>query len=351
MTGTLQRFVRRWWAGAYGLPGAFLRLLLTPLSWVWAFEARRRGERTAATVVAGVRVVSIGNLAVGGTGKTPLASWVVRVLAAGGARAALLLRGYGRDEVLLHRHWTPQVPVVVDADRVGGARRAAAGGADTVVLDDGFQHRRLARDLDLVLLSADDPFPAPVLPCGPYREPAAALARADAIVLTRRVASVGAAETLAAAVTALPGIRAGAVVASVRLGPGDLVPFEVWSDGQISERGDHGSTSPEPACKASRGAVALTAIARPDTLVPALETLLDSHVELMAFPDHHDFSASDARKARSRAGDRPVVVTEKDAVKLVEHADLLGETWVLRQRLAWDWGEEDLRALVVGGGA
>ena len=106
---------------------------------------------------------------------------------------ALLLSGYGTDEVLLHRSWNPSVPVLADPDRVAGARRAVRDGASTVVVDDGFQHRRLARDLDIVLLSVEDPFPGGVLPVGPYREPAESLARAHAIVLTRRGASIEAA--------------------------------------------------------------------------------------------------------------------------------------------------------------
>ena len=362
MRARLQGFARRWWAGAYGLPGLLLRLLLAPLSWLWALETARRArrfDRAGGRAVEGLRVVSVGNLAVGGTGKTPVAAWVARALSSRGAKPALVLRGYGRDEALLHGVWNPDVPVVVEADRVRGARRAADEGADTVVLDDGFQHRSLARDLDLVLLSADDPFPAPVLPCGPYREPPAALARADAIVLTRRAASADAARALAAAVAAMPGGAAVAVVASVHLTADGLVRLAEWREGarRGSGHGIRSSAAPRDAASAlppfdvSRGVLVLTGIARPDTLRAYLQALLQGPVDLLARPDHHEFTAGEAREARALAGDRPIVVTEKDAVKLVGHAEVLGDAWVLRQRLDWDWGEDELAALVAAVGS
>jgi tetraacyldisaccharide 4'-kinase len=160
-------------------------------------EGRMRGERVS------VPVISVGNLSVGGTGKTPFVHLVVRELLALGKRAAVVSRGYGRkshglvivsdgnrilasvqeagDEVLLHAETLP-VPVIADADRVAGARAAIKNfHVDAIVLDDGFQHRRLARDCDIVLLDKATLERPVLLPVGRLREPLSALARADVL--------------------------------------------------------------------------------------------------------------------------------------------------------------------------
>jgi len=117
-----------------------------------------------------IPAVSIGNLTVGGTGKTPMAAWIARGLSARGARPAIVLRGYGDDEPLVHRTLNPDVPVLVGADRVAAIAEAARVGADIAVLDDAFQHRRAHRVADLVLVSADRWTPeARLLPAGPWR--------------------------------------------------------------------------------------------------------------------------------------------------------------------------------------
>ena len=90
-----------------------------------------------------IPAVSVGNLTVGGTGKTPMAAWMARGLAARGGRPAMILRGYGEDEPLVHRELNPDVPVIVGADRVAAVAEAAARGATVAVLDDAFQHRAL----------------------------------------------------------------------------------------------------------------------------------------------------------------------------------------------------------------
>jgi tetraacyldisaccharide-1-P 4'-kinase len=150
---------------------------------------------------AGLPVLSVGNLTVGGTGKTPFCIWVVRELQRLGRKPGLLSRGYragadGRnEEALVFGGACPGVPHVQDPDRVRGARVLRARGVDTIVLDDGFQHRRLAREQDWVLIDALRPWGLPrdargesvraLLPRGLLREPLSALARADALVITR----------------------------------------------------------------------------------------------------------------------------------------------------------------------
>jgi len=138
--------------------------------------------------------VSVGNLTVGGTGKTPLVVWLVEQAIAMGRRPGVLARGYGRaegaelnDEGMLLAERFPDLPQVQDPDRVAGGRRLVAEyDVDLVILDDGFQHRRLHRDLDIVLIDATrDTLRDRLLPRGFLREPVANLRRADAVVVTR----------------------------------------------------------------------------------------------------------------------------------------------------------------------
>jgi len=273
-----------------------------------------------------VKVISVGNLAVGGTGKTPVASWIVRVLSDRGEEPAVVLSGYGRDEDLLHRKWTPDALVVSASDRVSGARRAKREGANVIVLDDGFQHRHLARSLDIVLLSVEDRFPGRVLPAGPYRESTRALERADAIILTRRLVSADAARELERTVSVqVPGL----VIASVHLVDASVRSLE---GDEVTER--------------LETPLVLTAIARPDAFQSNVARFSRGRVELLAYRDHHEFTEVDARRARARAGSRPIVMTEKDAVKLSPYSSVLGEAWVVEQRLAWDWGEGQILDLL-----
>jgi tetraacyldisaccharide 4'-kinase len=307
-----------------------------PFAGIWrAVTAlrNRRWDRRGGVALEGVAIVSVGNLAVGGTGKTPFAAWVARALADGGAQPSLLLSGYGADEVLLHRSWNDRIAVLADPDRVSGARRAAREGATVVVVDDGFQHRRLARDLDVVLLAVEDHFPGRVLPCGPYREPAASLSRADVVVLTRRSASEDEARALEQRVSGVPSVGNDRVLACVHL---------------LADRLERLVDPNVPLSEPLEQPLALTAIARPEAFRHDVARLASGNVDLLAFADHHPFTEDDAHTARKRAEGRPIVVTEKDAVKLRVFADVLGETWVLRQQLVWDWGEEAVRARIAG---
>ena len=329
--GAGQRWARRVWDGRAGPVGAAVGLLLTPLALAYRAGVawkNRRADRSGGPSVDGVRVVSIGNLSVGGTGKTPVAAWAVGLLTAAGRSVALVSRGYGRDELLLHRRWHPDVPVVADPDRVAAVRRARDGGADAVVLDDGFQHRRLARDVDEVLLAAEDPLPARLLPRGPYREPPSALARADAVVVTRRTASVGRAEQMAAWARRF---HPSAVVARAVLEPGG------WHDLQ-----GRASLAPDGPT------LVATSVARPGPVAAHVGRAGGQPTGLLAYPDHHEFTEADARRIRRDAGARPVSVTEKDAVKLAPFASILGDVRVLTQTLRWESGGDAVADLIRG---
>jgi tetraacyldisaccharide 4'-kinase len=145
-----------------------------------------------------VPVISVGNITTGGTGKTPTVIMLARELQKMGRHPAVLTRGYGApklpdgtrgksDEVMVIENECPGVPVVVNGDRVAGGRVAIeTHDADVLVIDDGFQHRHIARDLNIVLVDATEPLGIPgLLPRGTWREPPYNLKRANMIMLTR----------------------------------------------------------------------------------------------------------------------------------------------------------------------
>lgn len=329
MRTSLERLAHRWWGGQLGWKGRLLCVLLAPASWLWSSATalrNRRYDRAGGETIPGLVVVSVGNLVVGGTAKTPVASWIARWYQEAGNRPAILLSDYGPDEKLLHERWTPTIPVFAERDRLVGARRARAAEADVAIVDDGFQHRRLARDLDIVLLAAEDAWTGPSPPRGPYREGPRALRRADAVVITRRTVSLEDARSLADRVRAA---HPTVVTGGVCLMGGRWVDL----DG-------------EPFMGALGDVLAVAAVARPMAFSATARDLVTGTVELAAFADHHPYTRSDIERLRVRAGERPIVVTEKDAVKLPEYRDVLGEAYVLEQQVRWDWGEAEVTELL-----
>jgi tetraacyldisaccharide 4'-kinase len=174
-----------------------LRVVLTAAEVGYAWEVRRRNARYDSGRVLPTRVaapvISVGNLTVGGTGKTPLVLWIARWLKDRGQDVTIISRGYGRqsnrpnDEARELAARLPDVPHIQNPDRVAAAREALAVNARQVLLlDDAFQHRRIARDLDIVLLDALEPFGCEhLLPRGLLREPISSLARAQVVALSR----------------------------------------------------------------------------------------------------------------------------------------------------------------------
>ena len=182
---------------APGLIGGAARLALTALSWPYAAVVRVRNHLYATGRLkahrVNVPVLCVGNLTTGGTGKTPLVVWLCRYLQEKHVHCAILTRGYKTqagelsDEPALLAAQCPDTPVIVNPDRVAGAVEAIRRhNAQVLVMDDGFQHRRLSRDLDVVVIDATRPFGyGRVLPAGLLREPITGLRRAGAVVLTR----------------------------------------------------------------------------------------------------------------------------------------------------------------------
>lgn len=260
-------------------------------------------------------VISIGNIVAGGAGKTPLTRWLTEQLLARGRRPAILHGGYGEDEPRLHREWHPEVIVVSERDRVAGANHAIAQGADVILLDDGFQHRRLARDCDIVLLPADETADR-LLPRGPGREPMRALRRCDFIVVMRKAAAPDEAMLLETKVHQVaPGVPSAR--AHLRLS---------------------GASPADPVAVA-------TAIARPDLLLAQLLQAGTDVRTFLAFPDHHDYTRADAALIAARAANHLLVTTAKDAVKLRE---LLPEQpmHIVEQELLFESGAGELMSVI-----
>ena len=175
----------------------FMRAVLRLASWIYGPAIRLRNRRydlkPELALRCGVPVISVGNLTTGGTGKTPIVRALASWFRGRGVRVAIISRGYGRgaadenDEALELHHRLPDVPHVQDPDRVEAARIAVDElETELILMDDGFQHRRLYRDLDIVVIDASCPFGFGfVLPRGLLREPLSGLRRADLIILSR----------------------------------------------------------------------------------------------------------------------------------------------------------------------
>ncbi|MFY9398339.1 MAG: tetraacyldisaccharide 4'-kinase [Desulfomonilia bacterium] len=255
----------------------------------------------------GIPVVSIGNIEAGGTGKTPTTIALARELAARGYRPAIVTRGYrGRlkgvvrvspshrpgdvgDEALLMARATG-LPVIKSPDRVKGALLARDTlDCDLVLLDDGFQHRRIHRDLDIVLISGD-PASDELLPLGRLREPAGSLQRADIVIRTK---------------------GAGSGVLSAELVPCSLVDIRGRREDLLVLEG--------------KNVLAVSGIARPGHFTRMLEGL-GARVEAMCFADHHEFTGRDLEAIGKRASGKDLIVTtEKDLVRI--DAPPLEEKW------------------------
>jgi tetraacyldisaccharide 4'-kinase len=316
-----------------------VRAALWPLAKAYnvAVSARSRLYETGVlpSHAPAVPTISVGNLTVGGTGKTPFAAFLAAELSRR-ARPAIALRGYGSDEIEVHRRLNPDVPVFVNADRSAAVREAKAYGADIVVLDDAFQHRRIARNADVVLLSAEQVLrPRRLLPAGPWREQLSGAKRADLLVITRKSASIVEAERAIDVVRAeIPGVP----IASVSLVPRELVAVG-------ADTADAPLTLPLERLKDAR-VLALAAIGEPELFKRQLE-LLGAHVSLEAHRDHHSFSDADIRDATIRVpSDGLAVCTLKDAVKLAGRWPGPSRLWYVSQQLVVDEGREDLNRLL-----
>lgn len=269
-------------------------------------------------------VVSVGNVTLGGTGKTPFVEFLARRFRFEGKRPAILSRGYRRtsrgvvlvstgegprvgadeagDEPVELARRLPGVIVVVARHRLEAARVAEQLGADLFLLDDGYQHLTIQRDVDLLLLDARDPFGAGQFPpWGRLREPLSALTRADAFVFTR----IGRGLPLSEAFRTVNRWNPNAPIFTA-----PIRPIGIWDD----------MGSPlDASTLAARRFVAVSGLAQPRSFAASLSELDLTAEETIAFPDHHRYRDRDLariRRAADRTGSFWILTTEKDAVKL-----------------------------------
>lgn len=331
------RIVERVWyreGTAARLAGA----VLAPLGWGYAAVAAMRNAMFEHGILASqtpaIPALSLGNLSVGGTGKTPVAAWAASRLAQAGARPAVVLRGYGDDEPLVHATLNPALIVVTDADRVRGVEQARALGADCAILDDAFQHRRVGRTADWVLVSAEQWRPdLRSVPAGPLREPASSLGRADLLVVTRKSASRERAEEVAEALA--PQLRKGGEIAVCHLAPYAIV------DARTGHR--------EPlSWLEGREIAAVAAVGAPDAFFAQLAAH-GAQLDDIAYPDHHAFDARDVARLVGAGARGGVVCTLKDAVKLApQWPPSAPPLWYVSQRVVVERGSAALDASLEG---
>lgn len=327
------RVVTAWLWADRSVGARMARLALLPpalvLRGVAALRSAAYGAGLGRVTWPEVPVVAIGNLTVGGSGKTPIAAWIAARYARQGHTPGILLRGYGGDEGAVHRRLTPGAVVVERADRVAGARDAVARGAQVLVLDDAFQRLDIGRDLNIAVVSAESGRAAPwTVPAGPWREAWRALGRADLVIVTRKRADKESAAAMAARVRR----TVAGPVALTRLG---IAGFSRLCSGRAVGR------------ETLRGARVLLAAGVADPASVAQQCRqLGARVEELHWRDHQPVEdAQLARLLQEGATADYVVVTEKDAVKLrarwpAGHAEPL----VASLAVEWEAGLDEVEA-------
>ncbi len=306
-----------------------LRAALLPFSPLYGLAAElraaayRRGVLRSRQLPASV--ISVGNLTVGGTGKTPFVAWLAQRIDRDGRSVAILSRGYrgfGRGSAeagpqaapadepeLLRAQLSGRVPIAVGRDRYDAAQPLLANGVEWFVMDDGFQHLQLRREVDIVLVDATDPFGGGLLPAGRAREPRSALRRADVLVITRALRTPGLEAALRRHSEA-PIFYASTVW-------DELLPL-------AEIHATPGVARPAPASANGRPRYfAFCGIGNPDAFFADLrrwsDQLRGTLVGEKAFPDHHRYSPEDlaaVERAARESGGTALVCTEKDAHNL-----------------------------------
>lgn len=286
-------------------------------------------------------VISVGNITTGGTGKTPVVAWLAQHLRQTGRRPVLLSRGYKsldgseNDEKRLLDELCPGVPHLQDSDRVRAAHSTVERQmGDVFILDDGFQHRRLHRDFDLVLIDAVNPWGhGHLLPRGLLREPMRSLARADVIVITR---SELVSDARLAAIRNDVQSQTGAPIVITRFRPSQLV----------SSEGDRASLE----LLKDAPFVASCGIGNPTAFAQSLQNIAGPSLRgFRPFPDHHHYTPSDVDAIQQwcvASGGECVVVTRKDLVKLARPSIGSFRLWAVDVELDLMEGHQQLMAAI-----
>ena len=304
---------------------------------IYAREIGRRNrsfDRGRGVTRLDIPVISVGNLSVGGTGKTPMVVSIVEMIGELGGRACIAMRGYkatdGVSDEAEEFRSRLDVPVVAQSDRIAGiGELRAREQVDVVVLDDGFQHRRLARDLDIVLIDATrSPLDDRLLPAGYLREPMASLRRAHVVVITHAESA-----------------PVDAIEARVR----EVAPEVLICEARHTWAGVlEGDQSHVLSRLNGERAVVVCAIGNPEPFIRQAERACEQIVERIVLPDHDPYEAKQVARivqAAERMGATSILTTEKDWMKLRR------ETWrvpVLRPALEMviERGRAELRAMV-----
>jgi tetraacyldisaccharide 4'-kinase len=286
-------------------------------------------------------VISVGNLTVGGTGKTPLVCWLAEWFEARGMAVTLISRGYGakrgqvNDEALELVARLPGVPHLQNADRVAAARAALqATPRQALILDDAFQHRRIARDLDIVLLDALAPFGYEhLLPRGLLREPVESLARAHVVALSRADAIDAAAR------------------AAIRDRVRKVAPRAIWLELEHRPTALVNATGIKQPLESYRGkdVAAFCGIGNPDGFRHTLASCGFNVTRFREFPDHCPYSAAELGRLESWAGEGEVeaaICTRKDLVKIPRAALGGRPLWALDIQIHVASGEAELTRLL-----
>lgn len=340
-----------------GIIPALIRLALLPLSWFYLLLVKTRNFLYKQGIFKAkslpCAVISIGNIVAGGTGKTPAAIAIAKQLTGCGRRVAVISRGYrskvrgkyacvsdeerlllaaeeAGDEAYLLARSLPGIPVVIGKNRfLAGLEAVKRWPVDVIILDDGFQHRKLARDLDIVTVDASQPYGANMfLPAGTLREPESSLQRADLILLTR-VDQTG----------DLEGVRS----QLKKYAP--TVPSVESIHAPRSLR-RMGSQSPvDPSLLADKNVLAVCGIAHPESFLKTVQSLRVKRVALLNFCDHHDYTPADvALISQASLKADLVVTTEKDEQKLLALSEI--PIFVLSISLECLRGKEALEKLL-----
>ena len=332
--GDRHRILRWLWTGQ-SLVARTARVPLIPFSILWWLVMAIRNwvyrKGYLPTYDLALPTISVGNLSVGGSGKTPITDWIALQLLAMDTPPAILLRGVGGDEELVHRETVPGAIVLSGADRVASARGAIAQGARVIILDDAYQRIDVKRDLNILLLSADAAKAVPWnLPAGPWRESWRAIRRADLIIVTRKRAPTEIAENLVAKVskfTEVPVARAELKVSQF--------------SGLLSDRIHHAGVL------RNRRVIAAAGIADPEAFIAQIKAT-GAQVQTAIWRDHHRYSPADIEwlAAAARKVDF-LVLTAKDAVKIrpfwPPHAP---EPLVAQLDITWESGREEVLNLL-----
>lgn len=358
---SLQSTLKKIWyptGDRQAVPGSAV-LILSPAAWIYrcliAFRNHLYDRNIFAVHHLPCPVISVGNITVGGTGKTPTVIMIAKLLAATGWRPAVLSRGYtgsatspvnivsdgekvmmssaeAGDEPVLMARTLPGIPVLTGAKRsLTGHAAIERFGVNTLVLDDAYQHRQIHRDINIVLLGGSSPIGnGRLLPAGPLREPISELQRADMAIVTGPAA------------VDLPE-HEDKLTLLKRLMPDGLPVFKGQHKPQLLVQAISGNSTPMSDLQGKR-VCAFAGIASPESFRQTVQNQGGIVTTFLAFPDHHSYTDKDiyaigeaARKDRADF----TITTEKDGVKLGRYPDFMRQVHLLQIAMVISGGEVD----------